>query len=329
MKNSGFDKTIGNQTPILNGGSLKTKLNEESKEVKAEIEAEKEEKEAKEAKEKAEKLKEELREKQRKPSDGSEIAAPIPNHLAYSRLVTKNQRLITELLNRLKQIVKPKTQRTIFQKKGRLMSNILAQAYTNSFNRIVENIYVKTESIYEKQKVAIAFLFDSSGSVNKTKLFDCMTVLNEVFGQYLSDSEFSIANFGTNLQRVKTFSETYENTKARIPAVDCGFDNNEMINTLLESYLKQFNGISKEYKKICCIISDFQLLIGKEGFETIINKLIDAKVQPFFIGIDGWQYAINLYMHNDKRVKRVGVSDISQLPNLFLKIYLEGIQGIN
>jgi hypothetical protein len=53
--------------------------------------------------------------------------------------------------------------------------------------------------------------------------------------------------------------------------------------------------------------------------------MLNANIQPVFIGIDSWRNYINDYMANDKRVKRIGVNRMEELPALFIKIILEAI----
>lgn len=331
VKDQNNDNHIDDRIPKNNGGKMDISLSDETQEVKEEKEKQEKqtkdmdskEKDEKELKEKVKKYLEELKEK--KVTTGSEIPAPTSNHAEYNRLVAENQKQITELLNKLKQIVKPTFKRALLQRKGKLINAIVPKMYAESYRHPIENIYASQETIYKKQKVAINFSFDSSGSVNRDTLMRIMTILNESFGQYVQDNEYAINNFATNLQRIKTFFEAYDTTKARIPNMYCGSDNNIMVVRLLESVLRQFNSITNDYKKICCIISDFALLIPESAFNEIINKLIDSKVTVIFIGIDSWKSHINDYMADDKRVKRVGVNNMDELPNLFIKIYLEAI----
>jgi hypothetical protein len=333
--NPNRDKNVKDFIPKNNGGKMELELSEDTKEVKDEKEKQEKEAETNQAKEQekeeAEKLKQKMKEKleemenKKTISEGSEIPAPKANRISYKKLVSKNQHLITELLNHLKQLSKPTTKRTYFKKNGILMNGILSNAYVQSLAHPVDNIYMNNEKEETKQKIAICLSFDSSGSVDREKLLDVMTITTEALGQYLKDNEFALNNFATDIQRIKTFGETYETTKARIPMLDCGYDNNIMIIHLLESNIRQFNKIASDYKKIQVIVSDFALLIPETRFNPVIEKMLNANIQPVFIGIDSWRNYINDYMANDKRVKRIGVNRMEELPALFIKIILEAI----
>jgi hypothetical protein len=330
IKASNKDKDISKFVPKqCKGGKLEIELDDKTiKELKDSEETE--DKESDKSTEGAKKDKAETLKKLVKSlgkSTGEEIPHPPSDIIAYNALVNRNSHTIARLLDMLKRLMKPKTTRAIYQKRGRMMSSIMARSYASSFRGEVTNIYVKNETHYEKQKVAIAFLFDTSGSVSHTLVQNVMCTLMETFGNYVNDSEFSLACFATNLQRIKSFHEAYQNTRARIPKQNCGGDNNETFLDIIQSYTKQFNDISNDTKKICVIITDFQLLISREAVEQKFTEMLNSKVNIIMMGIDSYKHYINEYLPSDRRIRRLGVNSMNELPELFVKIYTEASQS--
>jgi hypothetical protein len=236
------------------GGNLKGDLSDRLKEaLEAEIEAEMKEIEEDE---KQEHLKDLAKGGGAGEGTGEEIPAPEPDFNAYQVLLDECKPQITELLNKLKQTVKPRCNRQIFQKRGKMMSPLLSKIYVNSFRNNVQNVYTNVQTTFEKEQVAIGFLFDYSGSVDRDTAQKITTILNEVFGHYVDDGGFSISAFGADSQKVKTFFENFDNTRARIGAISVNAGGTE-VSVLLEAYLKMFNAVKGQRRKILVIASDF------------------------------------------------------------------------
>jgi hypothetical protein len=252
---------------------------------------------------------------------GEEIPAPEPNPAEYQRLIDKCKPQINELLDLLKKTMKPITERRIFQKRGRLMSPLIPRIYTNSFRRNVHNVYTNVSTTFEKEQVAIAFLFDYSGSVDREQAKEITTILNEVFGHYVDDGGFSISCFGADSQKVKTFFETFETTRMRVGGIDVNGGGTE-VSVLLESNLKMFNAI-RNRRKICVIASDFWF--GDESrAEELIKIYEKAGIELMFIGFCGCD-RMRTFASNVK-AKRTAIREVTELPQRFLEVYL-GVQA--
>lgn len=248
---------------------------------------------------------------------GNEIPAPQPNPAEYQRLLDKCRPEITALMNMLKKTVKPITDRRMFQKRGKLMSPICAKIYANSFRSIVRNVYTNVQTTFEKEQVAISFLFDYSGSVDRETAKEITCVLNEVFGHYVDDGGFAIGCFGADSQKVKTFFETFETTRMRVGGIDVNGGGTE-VSVLLESSLKQFNSI-RNRRKICVIASDFWFGDSDKA-EDLVKIYERAGIELIFLGFCGCE-KVNTFAQNVK-AKRTAIRNISELPQRFLEVYL-------
>jgi flagellar hook-basal body complex protein FliE len=249
---------------------------------------------------------------------GLEIPAPDPDFSAYSQMVDRNKPYIERLLNKLKRLIRPQTQRAVYQNRGRIMSPILARAYVSSLQRQVNNIYVKNTVVFEKQKVNIGFLFDYSGSVPREQAEDITTTLNEVFGHWVEDYGFAIAVFGDNNQKVKTFFETFQNTKARIGNITVSASGTR-IHDLAESFLKMFNSIHEQRRKILVVASDFEFCDEAEA-EEVIEQYAKAGIELLFIGF-GSCSNVKTFARKVK-AKRTSITNVEELPERFLEVYL-------
>jgi len=248
---------------------------------------------------------------------GLEIPAPTPNPAEYQRLIDECKQEINDLLDLLKKRLRPITERRIFQKRGRLMSPLIPKIYTNSFRGVVHNVYTNVSTTFEKEQVAIAFLFDYSGSVDREQAKKITTILNEVFGHYVDDGGFSIGCFGADSQKVKTFFETFETTRMRVGGIDVNGGGTE-VSVLLESNLKMFNAI-RNRRKICVIASDFWF--GDESrAEELIRIYEKAGIELLFIGFCGCD-RMRTFAQNVK-ARRTAIKEVSELPQRFLEVYL-------
>ena len=250
-------------------------------------------------------------------STGTEINAPEPNLTEYYQLVQKNQEYISKLLSELKKTLKPIVNREIFQRRGKMLNGLLGKVYANSLNREVKNVYINNSVNYEKEKVNIAFLFDMSGSVPYYLALDICTTLSEVFGKWLEDYAYSLSVFAKDCFRIKTFFETYENTKGRIGNLRIDRDAT-YINALLKSYIKQFNTIKEERRKILVVCSD--MCLSDESEATELLKIYEKlKVNILFLTFG----KVNEdFIKQFPNAKHMYVKDIAELPTAFLQIYL-------
>jgi len=317
----GAEQQLKRYWHIRSGGEIKGKLSEALKKalekaIKEELEQEKKDK----LKEMLEDL---LRGEGAGEGTGEEIEAPEPDFEAYQALVDKNKPEIARLLNKLKQLVKPTITREVFKNRGRIMPNLLARAYVNSLKRVVKNVYLNFKADFEKEKVAIGFLFDFSGSVDREQALDITTILTEVFGAYVDDMGYSTSAFGANSQRIKTFFEMHENTKARVGNIGVSPSGTEL-SVLLTSYLRMFNKIGSDRRKILVIASDFYL--GDEQQATDLIKLYPkSNVQLILIGFCDCErvhtWAKDVLPKN--YAKRSSIEKVTDLPEAFLDVYLD------
>jgi hypothetical protein len=252
---------------------------------------------------------------------GLEIPAPQPDYEAYSKLLDECKPEINALLNRLKKTLKPRVSRQIFQKRGKIMSPIVPRIYANSFRGTVRNVYTNVSTKFEKEQVAIAFAFDFSGSVSKRDADRITTILNEVFGHYVDDYGFSVGCFGADTQKIKTFFESFQNTRARVGNISvspCGTE----VSVLLEAYLKMFNTIQGERRKILVIASDFSFGDNDKA-EELIAQYARYGIECIFIGFCSCD-AVESFAENVKglRVRRTRINEVSELPQRFLDVYL-------
>lgn len=299
------------------GGDLKGDISERLKEL-LEQEDRKEQKEEEEK----EHLKDLNKGSGAGEGTGEEIPAPQPNFESYSKLLEECKPEITQLLNMLKKQLKPRVSRQIFQKRGKMMSPIVPRIYANSFTSTVRNVYMNIQSQFEKEQVAIGFLFDYSGSVSREDAERITTVLNEVFGHYVDDYGFSISCFGADSQKVKTFFETFENTRARIGAISVDAGGTE-IAVLLEAYLKMFNTIKGERRKILVIASDFDFC-DTEKAEELMSMYAKMGIEIMCIGFCSCEPHLQNFAEKVRnlRIRKTQIKEVSELPTRFLEVYL-------
>lgn len=249
---------------------------------------------------------------------GNEIAAPEQNEGEYFQIVQKVKPQIDRLLSQLKKVVKPIMERDIYQKRGRMMCNLISRSYTNSMHRPVTNVYIQNTTKLEKEKVNIGMLIDYSGSVSRTTALEITTILTEVFGNYVEDYGFSIGAFAENCQKVKSFFEPFATTRARIPNISVNSCGTRM-HDLLESYLKMFNAIHEDRRKIVVIASDF-CLSDTEECEKLLKQYEKAGIQIILFGFDN--SSVKRVFHNIK-AQRFEMHDILNLPEDFIQVYID------
>jgi len=251
---------------------------------------------------------------------GVEIPTPEPDFNNYQQILDRNKSEIRRLLDLLKQRMKPLVQREIFQKRGRFMSQLLSKAYTNSLRNRVKNVYLNVKTRFEKEKVAIGFLIDYSGSVDREEAEDITIILNEVFGHFVDDYGFSISVFGADSQKVKTFFETFANTKARCGNIGVSGAGTE-VSVLLRAYLKMFNSVDLDRRKILVIASDFEFGDNAEAEKTIA-LYSKANVELIFMGFCNCR-KVRTWASNLVKARRTAIKSVKELPERFLEVYTD------
>jgi hypothetical protein len=200
------------------------------------------------------------------------------------------------------------------------MSPLTARAYANSFRSEVKNVYLNNSVRFEKEQVCLGFLFDFSGSVDRTQALDITTILNEVFGNYVDDLGFAIAVFGENSQKIKGFFETFANTRARIGNIGVSASGTE-ISVNLASFLKMFNKANPDRHKILIIASDFEF--GDEDKALDLIKLYSkAQIDMIFIGFCNCANVKTFAANVKGIIKRTNIKSVHELPEKFLEVYL-------
>lgn len=250
---------------------------------------------------------------------GNEISAPDPNFEAYSALLDQCKPQITELLNLLKKRMKPRTTRQIFERRGRLMSPIVPQIYTNSFRGTVKNVFTKMDTRFEREQLKIGFMFDFSGSVDRHEAEKILTILQEVFGHYVTDGDFAITCFGADSQRLKVFNEGFANTRARAGNIGVDAGGTEM-SVLLEAFAKMFSCF-KEEKKVLVIASDF-CTSDEDKCVELLGQYAKMGVEVYMIGFDSCEHVDHFAEEvRGLKVVRTKINEISELPLRFLECW--------
>jgi hypothetical protein len=248
---------------------------------------------------------------------GNEIKSPEPDEGKYNDLVNDVKPQIDRLLSQLKKIMKPTMQRDIYQKRGRMMSNLISRSYVNSMQRPVTNVYLSNTVKLEKEKVTIGALIDFSGSVSRSTALEITTILTETFGNWLDDYSFSLGFFAEDCQYTKRFNESHQQTRARVPNIgvnSCG----TRLHDLLESMIKQMNGVHEDRRKILIIASDFCLSDTSES-EQLLEKCEKAGIELILFGFD--RSSVKSVFHKVK-AKRFEMNDIHDLPESFVECYI-------
>lgn len=250
---------------------------------------------------------------------GDEIPAPPSNYDHYEEIIIRNKPEIERLLRKLKQIMTPQITRADFQKRGRIMRGILAKAYVRSLRRDVSRIYHHTDLKFEKQKVAIQILVDFSASMDKNVAEDIITILTEVFGNWLEDKAYSIGVFGENRQKIKTFFETFDKTRARIGGINVN-SWGTMLETSLQDTIRMMNGINEERKKILIVCSDFALGDEAESLKAF-EQILKTDIKLIMVKLCSYRRLGTL--EDNKDVEVMECKNIQDLPEIFADIYMK------
>jgi len=245
---------------------------------------------------------------------GSECPTPEADEGVYRSLIMRNQPYIISLLNKLKTLMQPHLETQKYQKSGRLMTKQLAKYITQ--RRPVENIYQRKKFTLEKQKVALSLVVDLSGSMDTQQARDVLTVISEVGGQWLDDADFSTWVFGSEYQKVKAFSESYRNTRARIGGVNC-LGGTMLAQCLMNVHKMYRASVPTDKMKICVIVSDFYL---GDVEETRKEMALMVKDGIRFIGVGMCASDINR-AKSFTGANSTYMDNVTQLPGLFYEIY--------
>jgi len=248
---------------------------------------------------------------------GLEIPPFEPDKSKYERYVQRNQQRIDELFNLLRKTMQQRTVRTKWQKRGRMMQEVVAKAYGNvqAGNR-VQDIYEQKTVLIERQSVAIGLLVDLSGSMNTNTAIDVLTIISEVCNKWLRDEDFAILGFGTEFCKVKSFVEKYANTKHRLGGI-INMSSTEIDKPLLTLH-KMFNALGNHRRKILVIVSDFQVF-NPDKTKLLIKNIEQAGISC--VGIKVCSYVGDRFCKYELRNN--GLRD---LPKQFFEVYL-AVQG--
>lgn len=255
---------------------------------------------------------------------GETISTPTPDEFKYNQRRNRLASIIQRMRNMLKSESRPKYEQERWKPQGRMMQGVLAGAYIQARRQPVTNVYVKNIMRYEKSDVTLALLVDLSGSTDTELMADVLTIIAEVSGNWLSDEKWGMFTFGSGFQKIKTFWESYNNTKARIGGLE------DMGGTYMAGPLGEIGQMFKKVKdasdkKVLIIVSDFQLMDDDYPASRVqINRMKKlSDVETICIVNDRSEAAMQVAMQNAKKLSDhvVPMPDISKLPENFFKVY--------
>lgn len=249
---------------------------------------------------------------------GDEIPSPKPDKDNYLRL--KNE--CAEEIEKLKKLLKFKTQvkttKAYYQKKGRLMNNLISRFYSISMNRKIRRVFIKNQPILTKSNIALAIIVDFSGSVPRHLAEKSLTIIAEAFSDYVADSHLALLVFGKNFQKIKAFSEQWNKTKFRIGNITVNADATT-IEPCLFSTQKMFNMINHNTIKVVCLVSDFKFSDQKDKLYKRITSMINYSKIKFF----GLKIGINPRKDLDFLIPSEEIRSVTELPTAIAKKYFE------
>lgn len=315
--------------PNIMGGlarltATKEQIDEAERERQAELKKQEEEAELK-------KQAEEGKEEEESPqvqvaagvSTGAEEPHPKPDPAEYQRLVLRNMPHITALLNRLKVLQKTYFKVNRFTKHGRYMAELQAvwRSLSKSGGKPYSRRYEGREIQQEKLKVKMGLLVDVSGSMDTEQAKDVLTVIAETAGKWLPSGDFAIAVFGTNHAMIKTFTEHYRTTRARIGGVVCMANTNmarplEVLMKMLASYRRT------EYALVLVVVSDFYMG-DQEDTKKILMAAERLGVRVIGVGL----CSTDLERVRQYTARATYVDKVSELPSLFFTVYRATVSG--
>lgn len=254
---------------------------------------------------------------------GEDIEYPRPDEAAYKRRRDKLATIIQKMRNMLKFDSKPKYETVKYRSQGRMMQGLLAGAVVNARNRPVTDIYSKSTVRYEKTETSLALVVDLSGSTDFETMVNTLTIIAEVAGMWLPDENWAIFAFGSDFQKVKTFTEQYETSKFRIGGMT-GLGGTELGVPLFKIREMFRNMRKKPGNKVCIIVSDFDLFgDDPQRSKVQINRMKrEAGVETICIANTHKSY-MPTAIERAKNLSRhvVPMPDVGKLAVEFFKVY--------
>lgn len=244
---------------------------------------------------------------------GDNIPAPEPNPNKYLMYVQQVKEEIRELKRLLKRKLEVYYTRNRYQKRGRIMNDNLARLYVSSKRRNLRRIFIRPVPQQKRKNVAICLMVDFSGSVPRNIARKSLTILAEAFGDFIPSSQFAIVVFASDYQRIKLFSENWNNVKARIGGnLNVGFGT--MGSNCLRDIQRMFNSINHNTQKLLILVSDFCFNDIEKTKKRIINMINYSKVKMAFIGVSHSEYQF-------AQIPVKQIYDISELPEKVAELY--------
>jgi len=253
--------------------------------------------------------------------DGRQLSTPVPNVTEYNQRLQRLLPIINELLRRLKLTMKPILRQEEFRRSGRLMSEIIGKVYTSSLTKEVDNIYDGYTRQYEKEHVAIAILVDISGSMSINQSKDMSIILMEVLGRWLRDQDFMILMYESDYYRIKTFTESYHNTRYRLAGL-LRTGGTVLYEPLLETY-RILKHLKDNRKKIVMIVSDFYVE-RQEDCLSLIDSMRKDNIS--IIGIGLCRTSLSLVRQFTKGYS-CNIHRLEELPSKIVDIYMDIVRG--
>lgn len=234
----------------------------------------------------------------------------------YLERVARLQPIINKMLKRMKIKIRPMYRPIKYQRKGRLMTEVLGKAYIQSRYGVLRNMYSGLEKKIEDVDIALGLMVDLSGSMNTDEAKDILTIISEVAGRWLRDTDFSIYVFGSNFARVKDFNESYFNSRGRVGGVQC-MGGTELLYPLI-SLREKFRAMPQWKRKVLVIASDFQTSQDKKCQELLDQMRKDGTTP---IGIAMCQYGDLDYVKTFTKDNTLGIDKNEELPDRFFEVY--------
>lgn len=254
---------------------------------------------------------------------GEDIEYPRPDEAAYKRRRDKLATIIQQMRNMLKFEAKPKYETVKYRSQGRLMQGLLAGAVVNARVRPVTDIYSKSTVRYEKTETSLALVVDLSVSTDFETMVNTLTIIAEVAGMWLPDENWAIFAFGSDFQKVKTFTEQYETTKFRIGGMT-SLGGTELGVPLFKIREMFRNMRKKPGNKVCIIVSDFDLFgDDPQRSKVQVDRMRrEAGVETICIANSHQSYMPIAIEHASKLSKHVvPMPDVGKLAVEFFKVY--------
>jgi len=257
--------------------------------------------------------------------DGKEIPPPPSNIEDYNRRLTRLTPIINQLLKKLKLAMRPRLKEEKFRKSGRLMTEVIGKAYSSSFSRKVEDIYKGYKRSIEKTPILAAVIVDISGSMSLAVSKDICTILMEVLGRWLRDSDFMLVTFESSYTRIKTFKEAYHNTRYRIGGFTLAHQGGTQLKEPLIYTYKAIRAIrDPTRKKLVIIASDFQF--GPWEISELSKIITSMRAEGIGVVGIGLCYCRESLMRELLEGNCTRIKYLEELPEKIVDIYMETVK---